>query len=246
MHCWKSLHHHWGVWIWRSGWGLEHRKSGQKVASISWKTDREMLNCWPAFDYRCFGKIANLFHPQFCWYLSKYLLTVEIDLSQSCQQITQTLGRLSEITHPYCSSAQLRRRNVSPMAPLKDRPTKAETQTWHPVNCIPFFLHCQCTTVTRRRLSIKRANEFTWKAKQVPDTKPTTLTANVKCKYLVTVLNHYFSKWYSCFLGFFLQTERNFFVSLKLNEKGPRNETDKWRTIDNTFDASHCAQCLTF
>lgn len=62
MHYWIR-YHRWGVWIWRSGWDLEHRKSGQKVASISWKTDREMLNCWPAFDYRCFSQIANLFHP---------------------------------------------------------------------------------------------------------------------------------------------------------------------------------------
>lgn len=34
MHCWRSPCHHWGVGIWRSGWGLKCRKSGQTAASI--------------------------------------------------------------------------------------------------------------------------------------------------------------------------------------------------------------------
>lgn len=35
---------------------------------------------------------------------------------------------IRQITYPYCSSAQPSRRNVRPMAPLKDKPTSAERQ----------------------------------------------------------------------------------------------------------------------
>lgn len=99
------------------------------------------------------------------------------------------------------------------MAPLKDRPTKAERQTWHPVNYSPFFFFLPPLSAQQLHSVDCQSNVPTsLLGERVPGKKPTTLTAYVKCKYLVTVLNHHVSKWYSFFF-FFCKHKQTFRIT---------------------------------